>query len=238
MLNPFFSPFWCWSQPLSVQGTHQITQGLGSHPLRQGPGRGRSRLLGAGRAGHAGRRPRPLGIGVLRMTAVKSFMPEIPILDGYPLAICHWKWPIYNLFPYYRWWILRSYVNLPEGKSHIIHQSGWRNHPFSAVQRPEPCCLQSPSTIRWCSQWNWRCDTIYCRVIPNIYVIHILMVSIYDSIYIFSAAICSSCRTTRQQQLSVSRMETQYEKKKKQENLWLQDKLLTSTFNTGPDGFV
>jgi hypothetical protein len=27
-------------------------------------------------------------------------------------------------------------------------------------------------------------------------------------------------------------------KRKEQENLWLQDKLLTSTYNTGPDGFV
>ena len=58
----------------------------------------------------------------------------------------------------------------------------------------------------------------------------------------FSAAVCSSCRTTRQQQLSVSRMEKQNEKsdkkRKEQENLWLQDKLLTSTYNTGPDGFV
>ena len=26
--------------------------------------------------------------------------------------------------------------------------------------------------------------------------------------------------------------------RKEQENLWLQDKLLTSTYNTGPDGFV
>jgi len=31
----------------------------------------------------------------------------------------------------------------------------------------------------------------------------------------FSAAICSSCRTTRQQQLSVSRMEKQDEKREK-----------------------
>ena len=27
-------------------------------------------------------------------------------------------------------------------------------------------------------------------------------------------------------------------KRKEQENLWLQDKLLTSTYNTGPDGCV
>jgi hypothetical protein len=27
-------------------------------------------------------------------------------------------------------------------------------------------------------------------------------------------------------------------KRKEQEKLWLQDKLLTSTYNTGPDGFV
>jgi hypothetical protein len=57
----------------------------------------------------------------------------------------------------------------------------------------------------------------------------------------FSAAICSSCRPTRLQQLSVSRMEKQDEKgknRKEQGNLWLQDKLLTSTYNTGPDGFV
>ena len=60
----------------------------------------------------------------------------------------------------------------------------------------------------------------------------------------FSAAICSSCRTTpQQQQLSISRMEKQDEKRQKrkgkeQENPWLQDKLLTSTYNTGPDSFV
>ena len=37
-------------------------------------------------------------------------------------------------------------------------------------------------------------------------------------------------------------MEKQDEQKERnwieQENLWLQDKLLTSTYNTGPDGFV
>ena len=41
--------------------------------------------------------------------------------------------------------------------------------------------------------------------------------------------------------LSVSRMEKQDEKEKnwkEQENLWLQGKLLTSTYNTGPDGFM
>ena len=32
----------------------------------------------------------------------------------------------------------------------------------------------------------------------------------------FSAAVCSSCRTTRQQQLSVSRMEKQDEKREKE----------------------
>ena len=57
-------------------------------------------------------------------------------------------------------------------------------------------------------------------------------------IYVFSAAICSSCRTTRQQP-SVSRMEKQDEKSwKERENLWLQEELLTSTYNTGLDGFV
>ena len=29
-----------------------------------------------------------------------------------------------------------------------------------------------------------------------------------------------------------------WKKRRKQENLWLQDKLLTSTYNTGPDDFV
>ena len=57
-------------------------------------------------------------------------------------------------------------------------------------------------------------------------------------IYVFPAAICSSCRTTRQQP-SVSRMEKQDEKSwKERENLWLQEELLTSTYNTGLDGFV
>ena len=61
-------------------------------------------------------------------------------------------------------------------------------------------------------------------------------------LYFFPQRYCSSCRTTRQQQLSVSQMEKQDEQKERnwieQENLWPQDKLLTSTYNTGPDGFV
>ena len=49
-------------------------------------------------------------------------------------------------------------------------------------------------------------------------------------------------QTTRQKQLSVSQKEQQDQQKERhwieQENLWLKDKLLTSAYNTGLDGFV
>ena len=57
--------------------------------------------------------------------------------------------------------------------------------------------------------------------------------------FISSAAICSSCRTTRLHQLSVSQMEKQDEKMNRTgESVAAGYKLLTSTYNTGPDGFV